>query len=69
MDSGLHHDQRRSCVACKQRNEQRRVTLFLLANVHRLAIVTLRMVEVDQPVYTMMSDAASFPVIIFGNGP
>ena len=53
-------------VACKQSKEleQRsmtnsvRVTLFLLANVNRLAIVTLMMVRVDQPVYIMTSDAA-----------
>ena len=35
-----------------------RVTLFLLANVNGLAIVTLRTVEVDPPVYTMTSDTA-----------
>ena len=32
--------------------------LFLLANVNRLAIVTLRTVEVIPPVYTMTFDAA-----------
>ena len=35
-----------------------RVTLFLLANVNRLAIVTLRTVRVDPPFYIMTSDAA-----------
>ena len=39
-------------------NNSVRVTLFLLANVNRLAIATLRMVEVDPPVYKIMSDAA-----------
>ena len=35
-----------------------RVTPFLLANVNRLAIMTLRTVEVNPPVYKMTSDAA-----------
>ena len=35
-----------------------RVKLFLLANVNRLAIMTLRTVEVNPPVYKMTSDAA-----------
>ena len=39
-------------------NNSVQVTLFLLANVNRLAIVTLRTVEVDSPVYKMTSDAA-----------
>ena len=34
------------------------VALFLVANVNRLAIVTLRTVEVDPPVYKMTSGAA-----------
>ena len=39
-------------------NNSVRVTLFLLANVNRLAKATLRTVEVDPPVYKMTSDAA-----------
>ena len=35
-----------------------RVTLFLLANVNRLAIVTLRTVAVDPPVHETTSGAA-----------
>ena len=34
------------------------MTLALLANVNRLAIVTLRAVEVDPPVYKMTAGAA-----------
>ena len=52
MDSGLHHDQCRLCSL-----QQRRVTLFLLANANRLAIVTLRMVGVEPLVYIMTSAA------------
>ena len=39
-------------------NNSVRVTLFLLANVNRLAIVTLRTGEVDPPVYKMTSGVA-----------
>ena len=39
-------------------NNSVRVTLILLANVNKLAIATLRTVEVNLPVYKMMSDAA-----------
>ena len=39
-------------------NNSVRATLFLLANVKRLATVTLRTVEVDLPVYTITSDVA-----------
>ena len=41
------------------------MTLFLLANVNNLAIVTLRTVEVDLLVYKMMSDAANAHCIRF----
>ena len=46
-------------------NNSVRVTLFLLANVNRLAILTLMTVEVDPPVYTMTSDAAYARCICF----
>ena len=39
--------------------------LFLLANVNRLAIATLRTVEVDPPLYKMTSDAACAHCIRF----
>ena len=52
MGSRLHNDQWRSCSL-----QQRRVALFLLANANRLAIVTLRTVAVEPPVYIMTSAA------------
>ena len=52
MDSGLHHDQWRSCSL-----QQRYVTLFLLAYANRLAVMTLRTVGVEPPVYIMTSAA------------
>ena len=46
-------------------NNSVRVILFLLANVNRLAIATLRTVEVDPPLYKMTSDAACAHCIRF----
>ena len=45
--------------------QQRRVIPFLLANANRLAIVTLRTVGVEPPVYIMTSAAAYARCICF----
>ena len=50
IDSGLHHDQWHSFSL-----QQRRMTLFSLANANTLAIMTLRTVGVEPPVYIMTS--------------